>query len=151
MKYQEAAEAVAAELASLDDIETPSLDLSQRMVGLLAAFWVERQDELHGRMDELIADLGEHQAKLGSSELTQAYQADTMGRTRQILLAVLSELGVPLPTDQGEAQLEQLLSLLIQYWRAELLRRSGENQQLKDAHQSLITIASGSGAPTRHS
>ena len=58
-----------------------------------------------------------------------------MGRTRQILLAVLKELGVP---SEGDAQLEHLLSLLIQYWRAELLRRSGENQQLKDQHRLLI-------------
>ena len=38
VKYQEAAEAVAAEFAALEDTEVPSLDLSRRMIDLLAAF-----------------------------------------------------------------------------------------------------------------
>ena len=64
------------------------------MVDLLVAFWGERQDDLHQRLDDLIQQVSDKQAKLGSSELAQAYQSDTLGRTRQIIMAVLTELGM---------------------------------------------------------
>ena len=135
VKYQEAAEAIDRELRAIPTGEAASLELCQRMVDLLTAFWGERQDELHRRLDDLIGQLGEHQAKLGSSELTQAYQADSMGRTRQLLQAVLRELGLPCRDDD---QLEQLLSSLITFWRGELSKRSTAYKSLQHEQRSLM-------------
>ncbi len=126
----------------------PPLDLSLEMVAQLDALWEERHEAISERLDTLIQDLGEHQAKLGGIEMEKAYQQDELGRAMQVLAAALREMGEPVA---AAPKAGQLLAQLVGRYRKEISSLKERIAVADGARRSLLSAihaaAGGTEAP----
>lgn len=146
--FQAAASRIDAALAALPPEAVPPSALVEDMLAALASLWRERHQAISQRLDTLIADLGQHQARLGTAELSAAHRADELERIQQVVQGAAAELGSPLPADEAPGQ---AAALLISRYRDELasVRRqaTGQVQALKRLMEAMRAIAAGQPTP----
>nr|MBA3686860.1 hypothetical protein [Planctomycetota bacterium] len=134
-RFAEKTAHITERLAALPPGGWPPLDLSLEMVAQLDALWEERHQAISERLDTLIQDLGEHQAKLGGIAMEQAYQQDELGRAMQVLAAALREMGEPV----GAApKAGQLLAQLVSRYRKEIIGLKQRIELADGARASLL-------------
>lgn len=116
-RFAEQSQPIEERLRALPEGAWPDAELTAAIIAALAAFWEERHQTISERLDALIKDLGEHQAKLGGAEMQRAYQEDELGRAGQLLRGALGALGEAAdPADSPS----RLAGRLVQRYRHDL-------------------------------
>jgi hypothetical protein len=93
--------------------ERPDPQLTLDLLVALEQLWHQRHAVINQRLDQLIGDLGNHQAQLGSAQLSTAHAQDELGRARQVLEGAALAAGLALPAD--EQPLDRLTRILAHY------------------------------------
>ena len=125
-------------LRALPEGAWPDTELTAAIIAALAAFWEERHQTISERLDVLIKDLGEHQAKLGGAEMQRAYQEDELGRCVQLLRGALGALGEAAdPADSSS----RLAARLVQRYRHDLGDLASRITAAESARRALAESA----------
>lgn len=93
--------------------ERPDSQLTLDLLVALEQLWHQRHAVVNQRLDQLIGDLGTHQAQLGSAQLTTAHAQDELSRAMQVLEGAAIAAGLALPAD--EQPLDRLTRILAHY------------------------------------
>lgn len=147
-RFQASATQIEARLAALAPEAVPARDLVVAMLAALSSLWHERHQTISQRLDTLISDLGQHQARLGTAELSAAHRADELERIQQVMQGACAELGMPPPADEpaGQAAVR-----LITRYRDDLAaarrQATGQVQALKRLMEAIRAIAAGQPSP----
>jgi hypothetical protein len=117
-------------LAQVPAGERPDPQLTADLLIALEQLWHQRHAVINQRLDQLIADVGSHQAQVGSAQLTAAHVQDELGRTQQVLAGAALAAGLALP--ESEQPLDRLTRVLTHY-RAEAERHLQGERETKRA------------------
>ena len=93
--------------------DRPDPQLTLDLLVALEQLWHQRHAVINQRLDQLIGDLGNHQAQLGSAQLSTAHAQDELGRAMQVLEGAALAAGLALPAD--EQPLDRLTRILAHY------------------------------------
>jgi len=144
-RFQEKSVGIVQSLEALGASGWPPPELAARMLAALAALWEERHDAISERLDVLIKDLSEHQAKLGNADLQRAHQSDEIGRAMQVLGIALKEIGETIPAGANPSQ---VLGVLVSRYRRDLAAIRAQVADAAGGRRALVealdAIASGS-------
>lgn len=147
-RSQAAAEEINQQLLNLPEGSTPPPALVGSMLSALSALWHDRHHAISERLDALIADLGQHQAQLGTVKLSAAHRTDELSRIEQLVKGASVELGLHVPSDEPIAQ---SAIRLVTHYRDELAtaqrQSSGQVQSLKRLMEATHAIAMGQPVP----
>lgn len=137
-KFSEQSQPIQDRLQALPEGGWPDVDLAVDILRVLGAFWEERHGAISDRLDQLIKDLGEHQAKLGGAEMQRAYQEDELGRAAQLLRGALGALGESAAPDET---VSKLAARLVQRYRSDLGDLAARIQAGEQARRAFAEAA----------
>lgn len=113
-------------LAAVPTGERPDPQLTVDLVVALEQLWQQRHASINQRLDQLIGDLGQHQAQMGSVQLSAAHAQDELGRVLQVLEGAALAAGLALPA--GEQALDRLARVLAHYRGLTERHQQGERE-----------------------
>lgn len=146
-RFQAAAARLDVRLAELPPEALPDAALVAEMLAALAELWRERHHTISQRLDILITDLGQHQTRLGTAELSAAHRSDELERVNQVVQGALAELGI---VEDHEPPGQRTARLIARYREDLGLARKqahGQVQALKRLMEAIRAVASGAATP----
>lgn len=132
--FQERAAQVQLRIDALGGADAPP-ELVESILATLSGLWDERHVEISQRLDQLIKELTEHQAKLGNADLARAHQSDEMARAVQVVAAAFAEFGEAVAPGTQPAE---LLARLIGRYRKDLAAAREKSQITALARRALV-------------
>ena len=112
-EFRTQADELNRRLATVPAGERPDSQLTLDLMVALEQLWHQRHAVINQRLDQLIGDLGTHQAQLGSVQLSSAHVQDELSRAMQVLEGAALAAGLALP--EGEQTLDRLTRILAHY------------------------------------
>ena len=134
-RFRERAAQLETRLGQLESGQAPDAPLAIELLSALTELWLERHQAINERMDQLIGELTQHQAQLGSAQLAGAHSSDEIERACQVMAAALKEAGDPVRVQEPLGQ--QIQRRLLRY-RNLLVDNRKRTQDTISAFSSFI-------------
>lgn len=111
--FRDQADELNRRLSIVPSGERPDPQLTLDLLVALEQLWHQRHAVVNQRLDQLIGELGTHQAQLGSAQLSTAHAQDEVGRAMQVLEGAAIAAGLAVPAN--EQPLDRLSRILAHY------------------------------------